>query len=84
MRSLALLVLLSWPLAYVDLMVATLRKPRDHVWACAERRCWQWKEWLLGDGHDFFVPRPRATRSLAQWLQQELGVEEAPRQVFKR
>lgn len=41
------------------------------------RRCWQWKEWLLGDGHDFFIPRPRATGRLAQWLQQELGVEEA-------
>eukprot|EP00435_Cladocopium_sp_Y103_P042872 s406_g11.t5 len=58
----------------------TLRKPKDDVWACATRRCWAWKERLLGDGHDFFIPRPKTTRRLCGWLRstatEELPVEE--------
>lgn len=41
LKGLALLGFVNWPLVYLpvpdDIMVATLRKPRDHVWACAER-----------------------------------------------
>ncbi|CAK9090386.1 unnamed protein product [Durusdinium trenchii] len=56
------------PAQVADMHVVTLRKPKDHVWACAARSCWTWKELVLGDGHDFFIPRPRATRRLASWL----------------
>ena len=28
------------------------------------RRAWQWKDSALGDGRDYFVPRPRALRAL--------------------
>lgn len=51
-----------------ELHVVTLRKPKDDVWACATRRCWAWKERLLGDGHDFFIPRPKTMRRLCGWL----------------
>ncbi|CAJ1380244.1 unnamed protein product [Effrenium voratum] len=56
--------------------VVTLRKPGDQVHACAWRRCWTWKERVLGDGHDFFVPRQKTTAKLAKALLREEGLEE--------
>eukprot|EP00978_Attheya_sp_CCMP212_P043055 scaffold274318_cov55-Attheya_sp.AAC.1 len=28
------------------------------------RRVWEWKDWALGDGRDYFIPRPKALRTL--------------------
>ncbi|CAE7775294.1 uidB, partial [Symbiodinium sp. CCMP2456] len=62
-----------------DLHVISLRKPRDAVRACPVRSCWTWKEKVLGDGHDFFIPRPRTTRRLASVFRSMPGadIEEA-------
>jgi hypothetical protein len=38
------------------------------IFPAFSRRCWAWKERLLGDGHDFFIPRPKTTRRLCGWL----------------
>lgn len=32
------------------------------------RDLWKWKDAVLGDGRDFFVPRPRTLRALQQYL----------------
>ncbi|CAE7391523.1 uidB [Symbiodinium natans] len=64
-----------------DLHVVSLRKPRDSVRACPARSCWTWKERVLGDGHDFFIPRPRTARRLSSVIRStsspEVPVEEA-------
>ncbi|OLQ05784.1 hypothetical protein AK812_SmicGene10968 [Symbiodinium microadriaticum] len=58
-----------------DLHVISLRKPRDAVRACPVRSYWTWKEKVLGDGHDFFIPRPRTTRRLASVFRSMPGAD---------
>ena len=38
--------------------------PRTDDALPAVRRAWQWKDSALGDGRDYFVPRPRALKAL--------------------
>lgn len=50
------------------LHVVSQLRPKEGLatsWACSS---WRWKERLLGDGQDFFVPKPRTTRSVATAL----------------
>ncbi|KAK3264653.1 hypothetical protein CYMTET_26621 [Cymbomonas tetramitiformis] len=49
------------------LYLISLRRPGPEAVGAAYR-CWKWKEAVLGNGHDFFVPRPRTTRKLAAAL----------------
>ena len=40
--------------------------PRNDTFATGEslvRECWRWKDAKLGDGRDYFVPRPRALKA---------------------
>jgi len=46
-------------------LVAFTRPPSVDVAAPAATALWRWKEEVLGDGNDRFVPRPRVTRRLA-------------------
>ena len=32
------------------------------------RRLWEWKDEILGDGRDFFVPKPKTLMTLQQYL----------------
>lgn len=34
----------------------------------ATRDVWKWKDTVLGDGRDYFIPRPRTLRALQQYL----------------
>ena len=48
----------------------------------ASQRMWRWKESVLGDGQDFFVPKPLTTHRLASVIVREgsersCGIEEA-------
>eukprot|EP00667_Euglena_gracilis_P015359 EG_transcript_15979 len=48
-----------------DLHLVSLLRPPGDTAKCAAARCWGWKDRVLGDGHDFFVPRRRTARRLA-------------------
>jgi hypothetical protein len=42
--------------------------PRTDDAGSTVRRAWKWKDSALGDGRDYFVPRPRALRALNKLL----------------
>eukprot|EP00746_Dinoflagellata_sp_MGD_P088091 gnl/MRDRNA2_/MRDRNA2_34888_c0_seq1.p1 gnl/MRDRNA2_/MRDRNA2_34888_c0~~gnl/MRDRNA2_/MRDRNA2_34888_c0_seq1.p1 ORF type:complete len:575 (-),score=88.81 gnl/MRDRNA2_/MRDRNA2_34888_c0_seq1:92-1732(-) len=50
-----------------ELHVISLRKPKKgfEPWESAAWLCWQWKDAVMGDGRDMFLPRPRTCRKLA-------------------
>eukprot|EP00667_Euglena_gracilis_P023565 EG_transcript_26655 len=48
-----------------DLHLVSLLRPPGDTANRAAARCWGWKDRVLGDGHDFFVPRRRTARRLA-------------------
>jgi hypothetical protein len=47
---------------------------------------WRWKDAVLGDGHDYFVPRPQTLRKLNQVLAGQIQRQERlhPRQLQKQ
>ena len=46
--------------------------PQNAHAALLVRRLWEWKDDTLGDGRDFFVPRPKTLAALNQLLRQQL------------
>ena len=61
----------SWSLGLKNPVVSGRFPALPHpmgIFPAFPRRCWAWKERLLGDGHDFFIPRPKTTRRLCGWL----------------
>ena len=40
------------------------------------RRIWDFKDDVLGDGRDYFVPRPKTLQALNQILRQQLQAKE--------
>jgi hypothetical protein len=56
------LLSLQWP----DGDLAT--ESNDNKFSKAVADIWRWKDLVLGDGRDFFIPRPRTIRALQSYL----------------
>lgn len=56
--------------------VAQQQPPKNAHAALLVRRLWEWKDDALGDGRDFFVPRPKTLAALNQVLRQQLQATE--------
>ena len=55
------------------LYLCSLQWTPDHQISKACRDIWKWKDGILGDGRDFFVPKPKTIRALQAVLQQHCG-----------
>ena len=55
------------------LYLCSLQWTPDNQISKACRDIWKWKDGILGDGRDFFVPKPKTIRALQAVLQQHCG-----------
>lgn len=60
------LLSLQWPDDDNDAFVGASFSARSSV-----RDIWKWKDRVLGDGRDFFVPKPRILTALQEWILQQ-------------
>ena len=47
------------------------------------RKLWQWKDTVLGNGHDYFVPRPNAIQSIQNAIQNTNYMTEENRMIIQ-
>ena len=45
----------------------------DYYWKKEVRTVWNWKDTVLGDGRDFFVPKPKTLQTLQHYILQHLN-----------
>ncbi|CAB9504769.1 expressed unknown protein [Seminavis robusta] len=71
-HSIFLFSLPAWNLLETSTTTGTNNNSLGAHAALLVRRLWEWKDDVLGDGRDFFVPRPKTLGALNQILKQQI------------
>ena len=59
-----------------QLYLFSLQASTEDDYSVPTRNVWKWKDTVLGDGRDFFVPRPKTLLALQRYLMQCVDKEE--------